>query len=259
MRTPGLFVVAFVGPLISIVLGMICVMFMCQLNKPRQNVSVSKRINELEMKVLRSQMNPHFLFNVLNSIQYCIVSGNYHSANMYLSKFSKLLRNILENSDYLYCSIQQEIEILTLYVELEKLRFDNDLSFHMQIEDGLPLSDIFIPSMLLQPYVENALLHGLLNKDMDRKLEIRFRKMHHSLVIEIEDNGIGRQLSQLLKLQNAPERKSFGLRLSADRLKIMNAYIGHKALIETEDLYSMSGQPTGTRVKIKIPLNQGSI
>jgi PAS domain S-box-containing protein len=210
----------------------------------------NKRIGELKLTALRSAMNPHFVFNALNSIQFFIARSDRLNAINYLSTFSKLIRGILSHSVSNNIKLSEEIELLQHYISLEQLRFDNRFSFTLNVDDELDLEVIEIPSLLIQPYVENAILHGLYNKSGPGALVISVRNSNsNGVLIEIEDDGIGRAAAIKLREQNFPKHKSMGIRLTEERLKLINA--GENVSFEIEDLFH-SGQAAGTRVKIWI-------
>lgn len=145
-----------------------------------------------ELTALRAQMNPHFIFNALSSIKSCILENNNKQADYYLSKFAKLMRLILDNSSQNFVSLEKEIQLLESYIELEQLRFENKFTYTSDIETEISSMEIFIPSMIIQPFVENAIVHGFLHKDGKCNLQINVRQHEKSLLVIIEDNGIGR-------------------------------------------------------------------
>ncbi len=206
----------------------------------------------LQLENLRSQMNPHFVFNALNSIQDYIVGNERRLASKFLVKFSRLIRLYLEHSRVPQINLEEELEALNLYLTLEKDRFDKRLNYDLEVDSSLPLSQIYIPSLLLQPYVENAVNHGLLHKEGHRRLHISFNRVADQLVCIIEDNGIGRLQAQ--KLSNRPHHKSFSTRANADRIALINRNLDQKLTVQVDDLYSPSGLASGTRVCIKIPM-----
>jgi ligand-binding sensor domain-containing protein len=216
----------------------------------------AKDIAEVEMKALRAQINPHFLFNSLNSINNFILKNENKKARKYLVKFSQLVRNILNNSTSPYVSLKEEIETIQLYVEIESMRFDNTFKFNIEMSDDLDVNQIQIPSLLLQPYVENAIWHGLMHKEGEKNIEIRIHQSQRDLInIEIEDDGIGRIESQKLTSDN--KRKSFGMQLGAERLKLMNSELQSQGGVQVIDLYNENKKAKGTLISIKLPiLNQ---
>jgi two-component sensor histidine kinase len=175
--------------------------------------NIKRQINELEIKAIRSQMNPHFLFNALNSIQSLINNNQYKEANFYLEKFSLLMRRVLNNSEKIFITLSDELEAVTLYAELEKLRFN--FHFNINVEDAVNTNLIEIPGMIIQPLIENAIVHGLAQKGISGKLEISIRKEKAYLNITVKDNGKG--------LTTNPEsHNGFGLKLVKERLNLLN-------------------------------------
>jgi sensor histidine kinase YesM len=169
-----------------------------------RQTEINKQIAEIRMMALRAQMNPHFIFNSLNSVQHFITIREKKEALNYLSKFSKLIRKILENSRENTVSISNELQLLELYIQLEQLRFSNKFDYHIEIDKKIDTENIEIPPLLIQPYVENAILHGLINKDGKGHLFFSVEKNNGLLVCKIEDNGIGRARAQEIE-----QKKSF--------------------------------------------------
>jgi len=217
-------------------------------------LEINKMLAESQLMALRAQMNPHFVFNCLNSIQECIVTHKYGEASKYLNKFSKLFRMVLNNSGRNLVVLDEEKEVLQLYLQLEEMRFEQSFSWEMNVDDELETDEILIPSMLLQPYVENALWHGLMHKPSGRKLIITFTKVSEDLFrCIIDDNGIGRKKSFELKEQQskAKRHESKGLQISRDRLEILYRQ-GYNAGLQIIDKEDAAGESTGTTVIIEI-------
>ena len=212
---------------------------------------------EVEMKALRAQMNPHFLFNCLNSINRYIVINDTVKASGYLTKFSKLIRLILDNSANDTTSLENEIAMLKLYLEMESMRFEGKFTYHIETDRTLAIDTIIIPSMIIQPYIENAIWHGLLNKGDNGHLEINFiSKGTEELEVIIEDDGVGRVKAKELKSKNALKNKSYGMKITNDRIKVLNQLYDAAAKVVIEDLYEKNGEAGGTRVILHIPYNQ---
>jgi ligand-binding sensor domain-containing protein/putative methionine-R-sulfoxide reductase with GAF domain len=217
-------------------------------------LEINKMLAESQLMALRAQMNPHFVFNCLNSIQECIVTQKYGEASKYLNKFSKLFRTVLNNSGKKLVSIDEEKEVLELYLELEQMRFEQSFTYEMYVDEELEIDEILLPSMLLQPYVENALWHGLMHRDGERKMKIEFRRINEELFrCTIDDNGIGRKASFALKEQQskAKRHESKGLQISKDRLDLLERQ-GYHASLNIIDKYDVSGNALGTRVEIEL-------
>lgn len=217
---------------------------------------VNKNFAELELKALQSQMNPHFIFNCLNTIKYFITTNNHQSANKYLGKFSKLLRMFLDQSKSVTITLEQEINLLRLYIELEQMRFSEGFNFHLQVESDLDYRNIELPGTLFQPYVENAINHGLINLNKKGNLNITFREDNGVLIGTIDDDGIGREASKKLKSQSTLNHTSHGMKLIEDRIKAINFI--KNSTIETQiiDKKDEEGNPSGTQIIIKIPLQK---
>lgn len=217
---------------------------------------MEKKIASLKLENIRSQMNPHFVFNSLNSIQDFIVSNERELASDYLVKFSRLIRKYLDYSQQDEITLGQEIAALKLYLELEKMRFDDELDYSIKIDDTLNIEHIMIPSLLVQPYVENALKHGLMHKPNNRKLMIDCGVIENKkiLSIKIEDNGIGRQQSALLNRNRGRSHTSFSTAVNNERASLYKEQFNKPVDIVIEDLVN-DGQASGTRVTITLPLN----
>lgn len=215
-----------------------------------------RKLRELELTAIRSQMNPHFLFNCLNSVQNLVQQNKGREAHLYLSDFAGLIRKVLQNSEKEEVSLAEELEMTEQYLNLEKLRFDFD--FQIQVERGIDINNTMVPSMLLQPFTENAVIHGLQNKTENRKLKIEVKRNSHlssvigkeenpGIVISIEDNGIGREAAkEIAKVKNGK-----GSKLIQERLEILQEKQGEKYRLEIIDLNESC--ETGTRVEIFIP------
>ncbi len=217
-------------------------------------LEINKMLAESQLMALRAQMNPHFVFNCLNSIQECIVTEKYGEASKYLNKFSKLFRMVLNNSGRNLVTVEEEREVLELYLELEQMRFEQSFSYIIMMDDELEEDQICLPSMLVQPYVENALWHGLMHKNGERELIIEFRKIDEEVFLcRIEDNGIGRRKSFELREQNSKSKRheSKGLRISKDRIDLLQRQ-GNHASLKITDKYDAYGMATGTLIEIEL-------
>lgn len=208
---------------------------------------------ENKISALRAQMNPHFIFNSLNSIQHLIISDKKESAIKYLNKFSLLLRNLLESSIEKNILLSEEINLLHKYLELESLRFDNAFEFSIDVHKNLDPNVVEVPILIVQPFIENALLHGLMGKkEENKKLHVLFRKEKNNLVCEIDDNGIGREASQKLKPFLKSEKKSRGIEVTQKRLQIQNE--NDENNITIIDKVDENGEAAGTKVIINIQI-----
>lgn len=225
-----------------------------ELQETQKRLALEKQYRDSELKALKAQMNPHFIFNALNSIQEYIILNKKNLAGDYLGKFADLMRTYLQHSDAGTLTIQDEIESLEMYLELEALRFEDTLSYTFNISEKINIEQVFIPTMLIQPYVENALKHGLLHRKAERKLAISFTtEIDNEITCIIEDNGVGRKRSAEIKEQRSKTHTSFATKATEDRLTLLNYKKDNKIGVQTEDLFNEDGSPGGTRVLLKIP------
>ncbi|MEO7049875.1 MAG: histidine kinase [Ferruginibacter sp.] len=222
-----------------------------------QLLQVQKRLAEEKLTALRSQMNPHFIFNCLNSVQQFILKGEVDNANKYLSQFSKLIRLVLEYSEYNFISLEDEINMLHLYLALEKTRFGNSFEYSIEVDEGLDTDEIKIPNLMIQPFVENAIWHGLMHKEGDRKIDISFHlENDQSIIAKIVDNGIGRQKAEGIKQKKSLDVKheSRGIKLIKDKINILKEQFESEIFIELIDVTNKDGSVSGTSVVIQLPL-----
>ncbi len=217
-----------------------------------EKTNLEKDLRQSMLSSIKSQMNPHFLFNALNTIQSYIITEDKINASNYLSKFSKLTRKILEMSDKETISLQEEIDALLLYIELEKMRFP-ELNYTIEIDKNVDTHHIFIPSMIIQPYVENAIKHGLLHKKGDKQLFIGITKIKEFLMIQIEDNGIGRKQSANINQNKNETHRSFASHANMKRIELLNIE-KNEIGIEYTDKENEAGESSGTVINIKIPI-----
>jgi ligand-binding sensor domain-containing protein len=220
----------------------------------KNKADIEKKIAEARSTALRAQMNPHFIFNSLNSIQHLISESNKEDAHKYLSKFAKLMRRVMENSNSNMNTVSSETEMLELYLELEALRFTNKFTYRIQTGNDPSILNLKIPSMLLHPFVENAVIHGLLNKPEPGHLSITLNKNNAQLNCVIEDNGIGRKAAYLIKTKKMNSHRSMGLKVTEDRIKMIEIISNKKAQVKITDLVDLNGLALGTRVIIEIPI-----
>ena len=217
----------------------------------RLKIQSQKIKAELQMQVLRSQMNPHFIFNCLNSIEYFIMQNDKRRASDYLNKFSNLMRSILDSSRNEMVPLMKDMETLNLYVELEQLRFNNKFNFKTYIDPALQQGDYSVPPLLIQPFVENAILHGLANSDEKQlSLTVTASLQNDMIKYVIQDNGIGREKARIYNLQNKPYHKSVGLKITEDRISRYNKTMQANESISITDLYDEHRNPEGTRVEV---------
>ena len=214
-----------------------------------------RRVAEAEMAGLRSQMNPHFIFNCLNSIKLYATENDSVKASDYLTKFSRLIRSVLENSRSEHVTLQNELDMLQLYADMEIMRFKQKLTFSIEVESGLDAQFVEIPPLLLQPYVENAIWHGLMHKSEGGTVHVRVTQPQEDLLqLTITDDGIGRARATELKSKSASHRKSFGLKMTSERIALVNQIYQTQTQVMINDLVDADGQPAGTEVVLQIPL-----
>jgi tetratricopeptide (TPR) repeat protein len=228
-----------------------------RLEGERAKAALQERAKELEIQALRSQMNPHFIFNCLNAINRFVLGHETEAASDYLTKFSRLMRMIMNHSRHSLISLADELEVLRLYLDMESLRFKNAFDFTIVLDAGIEAGDVLIPPLLLQPFVENAVWHGLMNKEGRGELSVVLQEMNGILTITIRDNGVGRKLADLLKSKSVEKYKSMGLQITAQRLALLTT--GKESpgnLFKIEDLYDQDGNATGTQVILKIRINR---
>ncbi|WGH75114.1 tetratricopeptide repeat protein [Tenacibaculum tangerinum] len=233
-------------------LMVLLVYFMFRTNKEQKLAN-----NLLALKSMRSQMNPHFIFNALNSVNSFIAVNDERSANRYLSEFSALMRSVLENSDEDFIPLTKEIELLELYVKLEHNRFKDKFDYSIYVDKSIPLEQYSIPPMLLQPYIENAIWHGLRYKKDKGRLQISMcPKNNESITILIEDDGIGREKSIEMKTKNQLKQKSKGMSTIKKRIAILNAMYQDKISVAVSNL---SEEGSGTRVELTLKKDKNKL
>jgi ligand-binding sensor domain-containing protein len=248
---------AFKLALILLVAGLIVYFFRWRVGsirgKERIKTNYERKIAEVEMISLRAQMNPHFMFNSLNSINNFILKNDPDNASGYLTKFSRLMRLILDNSRSEWVSLENELKALELYITLEALRFENSFTYCMEIAEDMDTITAFVPPMIVQPYVENAIWHGLLHrKQTGAKLNIKVWENRGVINVNIEDNGIGRKEAAIRKSKSAIRQKSHGMEITAQRLDIVNRLYNVNAKVTITDLVNEQGEAKGTNVLLNL-------
>ena len=217
--------------------------------------SLNKRIAEVKMEALRAQMNPHFMFNALTSINLFVLKNDTDAASFYLNKFSKLMRDVLDHSRSELITVEEEINTLKLYVEIEKMRFKENFTFKFDIDPEARLNEFKIPPLIIQPYVENAIWHGLKNKkEGEALLTIKVFEDAKYFNIIVEDNGIGRDKAKEIKESNVIRHKSHGLNLTEERIKYFNETYAVQSSLETNDLKNANHEAIGTQIVYKIKI-----
>lgn len=249
----------FYGLIVLLLGGILYAFYRFKLNQVKKEESLksqyAQQIAEIEMKALRAQMNPHFIFNSLNSIQKYILKNDSFAASQYLTKFSKLIRLILDHSNQNYILLSSEVELLKLYIEIEALRFDNQFEYELEVDEKLNTETLQIPSMIIQPYVENAIWHGLLHKETKGKLTLNVSHFdEHNIKVLVTDDGIGREKAQELKSKQVLKKKSYGLQITEDRISILNKTQSSKTTLKIHDLKGENANALGTQVELIIPI-----
>jgi sensor histidine kinase YesM len=224
------------------------------LESERTKAEFQQQRTELEMQALRAQMNPHFIFNSLNSINRFILQNNKAQASEYLTKFSKLVRMILQNSQASLISLESELEALKLYLDLEALRFEYHFTYNISVPKDLDIEILKVPPLITQPYAENAIWHGLMHKEEKGHLDIEVVPEKDNLLVKITDDGIGRKHASELASKSATRHKSMGLKITADRIAMLQRMNGNESLLTINDLANADGSAAGTEVIIKIPV-----
>jgi ligand-binding sensor domain-containing protein len=214
---------------------------------------IEQKLKISTLTAIKAQMNPHFIFNALNAIQNFFITDDKSRANEYLGKFSDLMRRILDMSNKELIDLQEELEALKLYLELEQVRFGQSFSYHLHTELECEADEIMLPTMLVQPYIENALKHGLLHKKQDRKLEIAFYQKGDFLRVKIDDNGVGRARSAQIN-QDRKKYTSFSTQANQQRLDLLNSELGGNLSVEVIDKVDLQNQSIGTTVWLNIPV-----
>ena len=225
-------------------------------NREKEKSQTVKKIAELEQMALKSQMNPHFIFNCLNSIQHYVIDKDVMGANEFISKFSKLIRLTLDHSSRSDISISEEIDYLRSYLELEQVRFENKFAYQIEASN-VDKNDFFIPPMILQPYIENAIRHGVrYREDAGGRIIVDIKQAGEQLICTISDNGIGRKLAQQYKSKTPIEYQSKGMDLTSKRIEMFNQSHESKIKVEISDLDENDKAMPGTLVKLYFPLSE---
>lgn len=232
---------------------------MIAINRNRQ-LSHEKQILTLEQDMLRSQMNPHFIFNSLNSIKLYIINNEKENAVYYLNKFSKFIRKILIASTEKEITLEDELDTMKLYMNIENIRFSNAIHFEIEVDPSINTSNVKVPSLILQAFLENALWHGLSSKKEDKRIKLEvYEEEPDFITISISDNGIGRRASERINQDRVLKRKSVGLSITKARLSNFSKRFTTDYQMTIEDLYDETGEPNGTKVIVKIPTRANSL
>jgi two-component system, LytTR family, sensor kinase len=225
-----------------------------KINTKRKISEMNRKISEVTQANLRQQMNPHFIFNTLNSIQYYMYQHDKLATNNYLTKFSSLMRKVLENSQHTSIPLRDELEALNLYLELEMIRFKDKFDYEIKVDEEIDTILYKVPTMLIQPYVENSICHGLMPAEGKGLVKINLKLENEYISCTIEDNGIGRDAAQDRKRTNENNHNSLGTQIVSSRLDLVNALYGTSLKTIYTDLKNIDGTPEGTMVEIQIPI-----
>jgi len=215
---------------------------------------MNRKISEIRQANLRQQMNPHFIFNTLNSIQYYMYQHDKLATNNYLTKFSSLMRKVLENSQHTSVPLRDELDALNLYLELEMIRFKDKFDYKIDVDEEIDTLLYRVPTMLIQPYVENSISHGLMPAENKGFVKIDLKLENEYISCTIEDNGIGREAAQEKKRKSEDNHNSLGTQIISSRLDLVNTLYGTSLKTIYTDLKNKNGEPVGTRVEIQIPI-----
>ena len=246
----------FFTTIILVIIGVLSSIFLYRLRNERKRSLILQELRGSQLTALKAQMNPHFIFNALNSIQEFILLNEKRLANSYLGKFADLMRLMLDMSNKDWVSLEEELKALQLYLELEALRFEESFSYDVQIMNNIELEEITIPPMIIQPHIENAIKHGLLHKKENRKMWLRIKLLETDslLYCEVEDNGVGRQKSAQLQLHRPKSHQSFATSATQRRLELLNYTRNKNINVDIIDLESNEKKPLGTKVIMNIPV-----
>ncbi len=225
-----------------------------RINNKRRISEMNRKIAEVTQANLRQQMNPHFIFNTLNSIQYYMYQHDKLATNNYLTKFASLMRKVLENSQHTSVPLRDELDALTLYLELEKIRFKDKFEYKITVDEEIDTLLYKVPTMLIQPYVENSICHGVIPGENKGYVMVDLRLKNEHILCTIEDDGIGREAALERKKPSDTNHCSLGTRIISSRLDLVNTLYGTDLKTTYTDLKDANGEPAGTRVEIQIPI-----
>jgi hypothetical protein len=225
-----------------------------KLKDKRRISEMNRKISEITQANLRQQINPHFIFNTLNSIQYYMYQHDKLATNNYLTKFSSLMRKVLENSQHTSVPLSDELSALNLYLELESIRFKDKFEYSINVDEDIDPLLHRIPTMLIQPYVENSICHGLIAKEAKGYVNIDLKLNSEYILCTIEDNGIGREAAKERNLKREENHNSLGTRITKSRIDLVNELYGTSLQTVYTDLKDENGESSGTRVEIHIPI-----
>jgi hypothetical protein len=222
------------------------------LESKNRQAELQHHVTELKMQALRAQMNPHFIFNCLNSINRFILKSETEEASNYLTKFSRLIRMVLTFSNQNFIPLEDELEMLCLYLDMEKLRFKDAFDYSILFTNSIDAGYVFVPPLLLQPFAENAIWHGLMHKKGNGHLKIELNIDGKILTCKVTDNGIGRNKAAEIKSKSIEQKKSMGLQITSQRLALLNKNNSDVAMFHVEDIVDQEGNAGGTRVILQV-------
>ena len=247
--------IGFAGLIILTITIALLLLRSAKLDAKHRISEMNQKISEITQANLRQQMNPHFIFNTLNSIQYYMYQHDKLATNNYLTKFSSLMRKVLENSQHTSVPLRDELIALNLYLELECLRFKDKFNYTINVDEEIDPLLFKVPTMLIQPYVENSICHGLMPMESkgEVKIELKLEKDHLTCIIE--DNGIGREAAEeISRMKSETNHNSLGTRIATSRLDLVNSLYGTSLKTIYTDLKNEKGEAEGTKVEIQIPI-----
>jgi hypothetical protein len=247
----------FITGCILLFFSVLFIIFSSRIKKIKREETLKRdfenQLAQVRMNLLRTQMNPHFLFNSLNSINSFILKNDRQNASGYLTKFSRLMRLILDNSRNEWVTLESELKAIELYVQLESLRFNHAFTYAIHVSDKLDAGDIIIPPMLIQPYIENAIWHGLMyRKEPGGMLTIDVNESDEVIQVVVRDNGVGRAASESLKSKSALQQKSYGMKITSERMRVVNVAYQINAHAAVNDRVDTDGQVAGTEVVLTL-------
>jgi len=244
----SIFISAGIGALVVIISLFLLLFFQ------RKRLTAEQKSILMEQRLLRAQMNPHFLFNSLASIQNYIINEKTDQASIYLSRFSQLVRNILDNSVEEYVPLEKEIETVQNYLELQKVRYAGKFDYNIDIDPAIDIDIVQIPPMLAQPFIENSIEHGIKYRETPGHIDIRFRLEDSLIRFEVEDDGVGREKAHEIETRQKTKHRSMATSITHDRLMSINRKLKRKIRMEIVDLKDASGEGCGTKVMFGIPV-----
>ncbi len=241
--------------ILSLLLGTVLIIVLGIIIVQRVKIKSQKKVIELELDKLRQQLNPHFVFNSLNSIQSFLFKNDKLESNIFLTKLTNLMRLILDSAQRKTISIQEEINCITLYIDIMRIRFKNKIDFVIDVDHNIDTQSIKIPPLFLQPYIENSIFHGLQHNKGNGKIKVELLLVNDHIHCKIEDNGIGRSKAfELKKKYDGNKNKSYGSKINENRLKLINSMYKKQLGLKYTDLTDINNKPVGTRVELDLPI-----